>query len=274
MALEFYKRRFRMPSKRMQYVLAFTALLLALALVFCWMMIRHKMDEMQGGDSSDDASSNVSTVAYTAEDEAYLLLIVEEETGAHFILVHADPANRAIRVAGVPESAFTVDGLTLTPLYQKHGAAYVVNQLATLADRPLRHYAALTRTNTEKWFARLGNDLMLTLEEDVVLTDENGTQTTLTAGEHTLNAPQTTALLCRPDAAEKLRAEVIAAMLRQYLVSGRNLSADFSNLANIAQTDLRIGDFTGYRERLVYLAEQNASGSCAITAQAFADITN
>ncbi len=272
MALEFYKRRFRMPSKRMQYVLAFTALLLALALVFCWMMIRHKMDEMQGDASSDDASSNVSTITYTAEDEAHLLLIVEEENNARFILVHADPANRAIRVAGVPENALTVDGLSLTPLYQKHGAAYVVNQLATLTDRPLRHYAAVTRANTEKWFVRLGNDLMLTLEADVALADENGAQTTLTAGEHTLSAPQTTALLCHPTAAEELRAEVIAAMLRQYLQSGRNLSADFSYLANMAQTDLRIGDFTGYRERLVYLAEQNANGSCAITAQPFADI--
>ncbi len=272
MALEFYKRRFRMPSKRMQYVLAFTALLLALALVFCWMMIRHKMDEMQDGASSDDASPNVSTITYTTEDEAHLLLIVEEENTARYILVHADPANSAICVTGVPENAITVDGLSLTPLYQKHGAAYVVNQLAGLTDRPLRHYAAITRANAEKWFARLGNDLMLTLEEDVVLADENSAQTTLTAGEHTLNAPQTTAVLCHPAAAEKLRAEVIAAMLRQYLQSGRNLSADFSYLANMAQTDLRIGDFTGYRDRLVYLAEQNSSGSCSITTQAFADI--
>jgi hypothetical protein len=258
----------------MQYVLAFTALLLALALVFFWMMIRHQMDEMQGGASSDDSSSNVSSIAYTAEDEAHLLLIVEEEDSARFILVHADPANSAICVTGVPENALAVDGLSLTPLYQKHGAAYVVNQLAAKSGRPLRHYAAVSRSNAEKWFARLGNDLMLTLKGDVVLTDENGAQTTLTAGEHTLSAPQTTALLCHPSATEKLRADVIVAMLRQYLQSGRNLSADFSYLANMAQTDLRIGDFTGYRDRLVYLAEQNSSGNCSIATQAFTAITN
>ncbi len=272
MALEFYKRRFRMPSKKMQYVLAFTALLLAMALAFSWMLIHHKMDEMPGGTSSEDSSSIVSSVTYAAEDEAHLLLIVEQADSTRFILVHADPANRAIRVTALPENALTVDGLSLTALYLKHGAAYVVNRLATLTDRPLRHYAALTRADAENWFARLGNDLVLTLDDEIIITNENGTQTTMTAGEHTLSAPQTTALLCHPTASEELRGNIIVAMLRQYLHGGRNLSADFAYLANMARTDLRIGDFTGYRERLVYLAEQNANGSCTIAIQAFTDM--
>lgn len=272
MALEFYKRRFRMPSKRMQYVLAFTALLLTLALVFCWMVIRHKMDETQGGTSSDDSSSTASSIAYTAEDEAHLLLVVEDEDSARFILVHADPANSAIRVMAVPENTLAVDGLSLTPLYQKHGAAYIVDQLAKLIGQPLRHYAAVTADSAEKWFARLGGDLAFMLDEAVVITDEGGVQSTLNAGEHTLSAAQATALLCHPTASEDLRAKIIAAMLRQYLHSGRNLTADFSYLANMAQTGLRIGDFNSYRDRLVYLAEQNTNGSCAIKSQAFADV--
>ncbi len=266
MALEFYKRRFRKPSKKVQYILAFTALLLAMALAFSWMMFRHQLEQARDEASSDD-SSDSSVITYTDEDAADLLVIVNDDETARFILVHADPKNKAIRVTNLPEDAITTDGLTLTALYQKHGSGYVVSQLAARTGRPLRHYLSISRANTEKWFARLGNDLAVTLKNDIVISNESGTQNTLTAGAHTLNATQATKLILHTEGDE-----IIAAMLRQYLQSKRNLSADFSSLANLSQTSIRIGDFTGYRDKLKYLADQNSEQTCSITTQSYDDI--
>ncbi len=274
MALEFYKRRFRMPGKKMQYVLAFTALLLAMVLAFCWMLIRHKMDEARNPVSSDDASSATQPVVYTAEDDAHLLLIIDSGDEMQFFLTHASPADNAIRVTAIPDNAIVNDKLTLSALYRKHGSAYIVQQLAAKTNRPLRHYIAISKDNAEKWFARLGNDLTMTLHSDVVMASGNGTQTTLMAGEHALTAPQATALLCQSSLSDELHADVIVSMLRQYLHSGRNLAADFSYLGNMTQTSLRIGDFYSYRDRLTYLAEQNSNGRCCIIAQAFTDISH
>ncbi len=267
MALEFYKRRFRIPSKRMQYILAFSALLLVLALLFSWMMIRHKLGEMQEQSASSDDSSLIQTDAFTEEDEGHLLLIVSGEDTTTFILVNTDPANNRIRVTAVAEDAVTSDGLTLTPLYQKNGPAHIVSLLASTADIPLHHYAAVTATNTERWFSRFESGVNITLPEAISLgAQENGDQQTLDAGEHTLGAGTATELLIHD---EQIGAQVIAAMLSQYFREGRNLSSDFSYLANIAQTSLRIGDFNDYRSRLVYLAEQNSLDNCQITTQVF-----
>lgn len=268
MALEFYKRRFRIPSKRMQYVLAFSALLLVLALLFSWMTIRHKISEMQEhSTSSDNSSSVISADAFTAEDEGHLLLIISSEDATKFILVNSDPANGTIRVTAVAEDAISNDGLTLTPLYQKNGAARVVSLLASAADIPLRHYAAVTAANAERWFSRFEGGVNITLSEAISLgTPENGDQQVLDVGEHTVNAATATELLMHDN---EIGAQVIAAMLKQYFREGRNLSSDFSYLANIAQTSLRIGDFNDYRSQLVYLAEQNSLDSCLITAQIF-----
>ncbi len=270
MALEFYKRRIRVPSKRMQYILAFSALLLVLALLFCWMTIRHKLDErQQNSTSSDNSSSAISADAFTADDEGYLLLIIGDEDVTRFILVNADPANNAIRVTAVAEDAVTSDGMTLTPLYQKNGAARVVSLLASAADIPLRHYAAVSTANTERWFSRFEGGINMTLPESVTLgTHEEGDDQVFEAGEHTLGSGAATDLLIKADG--QVGVQVITAMLGQYLREGRYLSSDFSFLANIAQTSLRIGDFNDYRSCLEHLANQNTQGNCSFTTHTFA----
>ncbi len=269
MALEFYKRRFRVPSKRMQYILAFSALLLVLVLLFCWMMIHHKLDERQENNaSSDNPSSVISADAFTAEDEGHLLLIVGDEDATRFILVNTDPANSAIRVTAVAEDAITSDGMTLTPLYQKSGAARIVSLLASAADIPLRHYAAVSKTNTERWFSRFDGAINMTLSETITFcVTENGEKQQLEAGEHTLAAATATELILYADG--QIGAQVIAAMLGQYLQEGRYLPTDFSYLANIAQTSLRIGDFNDYRSCLEHLAAQNTQNNFSLTTHTF-----
>jgi hypothetical protein len=74
-------------------------------------------------------------------------------------------------------------------------------------------------------------------------------------------------LLCSDDSTDKAAAEVIAAMLRQHLRTGRNFSADFTYLSNIAQTGLRIDNYNKYADNLAYLAEKNTNGACTFLVQ-------
>ncbi len=267
MALEFYKRRFRLPSKKTQYVLAFAALLLVLAIVLCWMKIRHNAMEMQeNSTSSSNDSSDISVPVYTEQDEGHLLVIVDSEETVRFIHLHSDPANNAIHVTTVEENFANEDILTLTPLYRKFGAAKVVGLLANKMNIPLKHYAAVTATNAERWFARFENGVTMTFDNPITVNAQEGEDPlNFDAGEHTLTAVQATALLTRAD--DGIGAEVIAAMLRQYMLENRHLTSDFSYLANIAQTSLRIGDFNDYHTSLTYLAQQNSLGNCTITAR-------
>lgn len=265
MALEFYKRRFRLPSKRMQYVLAITALLLACALVISWMVIRQKAEEArENSTTSDDVSSAISAPAYSEEDEGYLLLIINSEETSRFILVHSDPANIKISVTTIDENAVTENDLTLTPLYKKFGAVKVSELLAKTENISLKHYIALSESAAQRWFARFEGGITVMVDTPITILAQEGQEPlTFGAGEQHVNATEATALLARAD--DFTAARVIAGMLGQYLRDKRYLLTDFSYLANIAQTSLRIGDFTDYQDRLTYLAEQNSQGNCTFS---------
>lgn len=266
MALEFYKRRFRVPSKKMQYVLAITALLLACALVISWMVIRHKAEEARENSSStNDASSVVSAPAYTDEDAGYLLLIIHNEDTARFILVHSDPANNKINVSTIDENSVSENDLSLTPLYHKFGAPKVAELLAKTENIPLRHYAAVSDSAAQRWFARFEGGITVMVDSAITIPAQKEEQPLeFEAGEQIVNATEATTLLTRAD--DFTAARVITGMLKQYLHEVRYLPTDFSYLANIAQTSLRIGDFTDYHDRLSYLAAQNTLGNCTISA--------
>lgn len=267
MALEFYKRRFRIPSKKMQYFIAFTALLLVLAAVIGWMLIRHKLSLIGSEDgTSNPSSSAIAAEQYTADDEAHLLVIFTDDTVTRFTLIRTDPANAAITVTAIPDSATSDDGQTLSVLYQKYGGARTASAVASVLEVPLRHYMAVSADNAEKWCGRLENGLTVTVASPLSYPAADGTMAQLSVGEHTLNAAETVALLGYADTPDQITADILAAMLRQYLRTGRTLSADFSFLANIAQTGLRIGDFNDYRDALAHLAEKNAEGNCSISA--------
>lgn len=266
MALEFYKRRFRKPGKKMQYFLAFTALLLAILAVTTWMYVRHRLSLIGSEDGEDDLSSTVSAEQYTAEDKAGLLVVFTGDEQMRFVLITTDPANAAVTVTAIPDDTATGNDTTLSALYQKHGGARAVSAVATLSKQPVKHYLSISADNAEKWFNRLENGLTVTLSSPLSYPAADGSPTTLSAGEHTLNAVQITALLSYAETPEQACAELLAAMLQQYLRTGRNLTSDFSFLANATQTNLRIGDFTAYRDALSYLATKNDEGVCTVTA--------
>ncbi len=265
MALEFYERRFRKPSKKMQYFLAFTALLLAICLVVVWMFVRHKLSLIDSGNTESDTSSAIISELYTAEDEAGLLIVYTDVDVTRFIHVHTDPANAAVTVTAVPDDTPTDDGLTLSSLYQKHGGARAAEAVAARINKPTKHYLSLSADKAEKWFNRLENGLNFTTTAALKFSAADGSTSTLPVGEHTLGAVQITALLSYAETPDQVCADLLTAMLQQYLRTERHLASDFSFLANIGQTSLRIGDFNAYRDALCHLAVKNSEGACTIT---------
>lgn len=267
MALEFRKKIFHKPKKATQYIIAFTMLLLALCLLFFWIFIRYKFEQMPAADSSTDSSA-VSDSLYAAEDKANLLVIYNGNDITRFILLQADPAQKRIHITGIPRDITVDDGMTLSTVYQKSGAALVTDLLSSSLELPIHHYVAITEDKAETWFGRLESGLPYTLPEKIEHT-ENDITTTLSAGKHTLSATQAVTVLNHTawqDSTlnDRVGAEIIAAMLDAYMKHGRNLQTDFSYLANLTQTSLRIGDFNDQKEKLTYLAEQNSGDLCQV----------
>ena len=267
MALEFYKRRFRKPGKKMQYALAISALLLALAILVVWIIIGQKLDASKSESSADSTLSTAPVDPLTAEDEGRLLLIINGEKHHRFVLVHTDPANSTIRVTTISENAITEENQTLSELYLKKGGAYVTKLIGKKVKSDVRYYAAVSAEDAEGWFTHLGDELTVKLDGEITLSDGPDKTVTLPAGENAVKPEQALALLCSDDSTDKAAAEVIAAMLRQHLRAGRNFSADFTYLSNIAQTGLRIDNYNKYADNLAYLAEKNTNGACTFLVQ-------
>ena len=260
MALEFYKRRFRKPGKKMQYFLAFTVLLLALGIVALWVYVEHKMSLNNEGSESAP-SSTIAETPYTANDEAYLLLIGTDDTQARFFLIHADPANAAIAV-----STITDNQGSLNTLYQKSGAAQVVSHIASSLHVPLKHHMVLSAESIVKCGARLEDGVNVTLSAPLIYTQSDGSTMQLPVGEQNLNAQQLAAIIPHVDTPDLTAADVIVAILRRYLRTGRHLPTDVDTLFNNTQTSLRIDNFREYQDALAHLAAKNAEGLCSINA--------
>ncbi len=260
MALEFRKRRFHKPGKKMQYFLAFTALLTALVLVIGWGIVRHKLGERQVDSSSDEESSTVNT-PYTTADNSHVLLILTDRETTRYLFLQASPAHKAIYAMPIPGELTVKDDTTVDSLYRKVGAADTVKALAASLQLPLTHHVTLTVKNAEKWCVALEHGVDFTLQEAVNYQTTDDIPATLLSGDHKLTATQIPSLALQSDT---LYADMVAAILNQYLHKKRHLSTDFSRLADLAQTDLRIGDFTDYQTALDYLKTQNTGSLCRI----------
>lgn len=249
----------------MQYFLAFTALLLAIAAVAVWMFVRHKLSLVSTESGDSDSSSTVITDQYTADDEARLLFICVNDTQTRFFLIHTDPANADVTVSAIIDDAATNDGSSLSALYRKSGAARTVSEVSSALRVPLKHHMVLSTENIEKCCGRLENGVELTLSVPLTYPDNNGSAIPLSIGKHTLNAQQITALIAHADTPDQVTTDILAAILRQYLRTGRHLASDFDTLFNNAQTSLRIDNFREYQDALTHLAAKNTEGLCSVT---------
>lgn len=263
MPLEFRRRRFRMPGKKGQIILAVVLLLLAAAVTAAWIVVSYQMDKAKQTASADmpDASSEPVTAVYTPQDAATVLLMLTDTGHERFTLVQADPAGSALRVAAVPELLAVGEDTTLVGVYRKSGAAAAVEAVQTALELPVRHYIAMTAEQAEEWLNYLENGVAVTLPEAVSFTDDRGIVLRLEAGERNLTATQAVALLrytgwSDPQTDRLFHAQIVTAMLQRYFTPERRLGTDFAALSNTCRTSLRISDFNLYREKLVYLAGQ------------------
>ena len=268
MPLYFRPRSKRPLSRRVQFALAFAALALALGIVAAWMAVGYYSEQSRNPDTQENSSSPPPAAAYTAEDSGNLLVIFRDDNTEHFILVHADPAER--EMATVPlTGSLSADGeASLSATLAKSGPAKAVALVETALDLPVSHYIQMTGNQMESFLNRLDSGVTLTLPQVIEFTDENGAKLHLKAGKHTLNATQAVSLLrytALKDKADgqRVAADLVCGVLNDYVYEGRYFSSDFASLSNLSQTDLRIGDFSAWQETLEYLAAANDGTLCS-----------
>ncbi len=262
MSLEFRRRRFHKPGKKMQLVLASILLLIAAGFVVFWVAVRLHQPTAPTESSSDSSSDPSAVHADPDWEPTYLLLLLTDEEAPHTVLLRSDPLHASLQATPLPAAAL-IDGSTrLDTLYRKEGAAAVTAAVAAALDIPLQHYMALRYDEAESWLNYLENGLTLTLPEPV-----RSGALWLEAGERSLTATQSVNLLRytgwnTAGQAETIAADAVTAMLNQYFRATRYLEGDFSALSNLCKTDLRISDFTADKARLTYLTAQNQGALC------------
>ncbi len=267
MALEFRRRRFYRPGKKGQLALAVAALLLALCTAALWMLVNFHIDRAPSPEESQNESLPVME-DFSEKDSASMLIILGDKGTEQFILIQADPANSDLRAATVPSSLSVGKDKTLMEIYRKSGSAAAVTAVSETLALPIRHHIALSSEKAETWFNYLENGVNIPLEKAINITDANGRSVRLQAGEHTIIGEQAVCLLNnsgRSDALSKeFPAQLTAAMINQYLYKERHLSRDFTQIANLSKTSLRIGDFNDYRPILDYLSSVNKGCVCKV----------
>ena len=247
-------------SKRAQYFIAFAVLAVVLMALTSWLMVRYY--SYRPVDEPQDDSSLTSSVTYTTEDDGTMLLIFTDTDAERFLLIHAAPSGGAMYVAPLPANTLTEQKKTLVDILRKSGPAKVTQTVAAVTDLPVSRYMAMTTDNVESFLADLGEGVPYSISEAVRFTDKDGATMQLEAGEQTLSAGQTAALLRYEEwknaNALQVNGDILVALLNRYLLPERSLRGDFAALSNLSKTNLRIDDYTAYREPLLYLAETNA----------------
>lgn len=264
MKAEFMKRRSRLPGKKTRAVLAVLLLLITSTVLAAWVVVTYRagMDKQPTPESSAPSAGPL----WTAADRRTVLLLFTDEGNERFVLAQGDPEHGRLLLCVLPGDA-RADGDTLTQTVRSKGAPAAAAAAQRITGIAVAHYVAMDGTALEKWLNHLEGGLTVTLPEDVI---PSGGGVRLTAGECTLTAAQAVDVLRftgwkDPALHERITADLLAAMARQYLIAGRSLSSDFAALTNIARTDLRIGDLTARREALAALTEREGGVTVEVT---------
>ena len=232
------------------------------------MAVEYYTEQSRNPEPDESTSSAPPAAEYTAEDAGNLLIIVRDDSAEHYVLVQADPAEKEMVSVPLP-GGLTADGKgSLSATLAKSGPAKATALVETALELPVSHYIQMTGNQVESFLNYLENGVTLTLPQAVEFTDENGAKLQLKAGEHTLNATQAVSLLRYTDwknkaDSQRVAADLVCALLNDYVYEGRYFSGDFATLANLSQTDLRIGDFSAWKEILDYLAANNNGSLCS-----------
>ena len=265
MPLYFTKPRRWPPSRPVQFILAFLALLVTMALLVLWLFIGYQNAKEPSKTESTESSAPTDTIAETGN----LLLIINEKEHEQFVLIQAAPAAGKMTAVPIPSHLEVNGGTTLAKVLQKQGSPRAKEALADTLGLPIKQYITLSAKNAESYFNYLDDGIGLTLRENVDYTDANGAKVHLSAGDKTLTAAQAAVLLQyadweNPNNGQKIAADLTVSILNRYLTANRSMEGHFAALANVAKTDLRIDDFNAYRSTLAHLAEANDGSLCRL----------
>ena len=267
MSLQFRDKKKRWPpSKPVQYIMAVSLLIVALVVLVGWLYIRFIYTEPTPDHTSPDSS--IADVGELGET-SYCLVIVEDAGYERFALVTTAPGDTSISVTPLSPTFETPDG-ALYSLLKKYGPAQTATLVAHTMGISDLHYMSFSITDVENFFTRLGENLSLTIPENVSYKDENGATIRLKSEEHKLTPPQIAALLRYKQWEDtgnetNLAAHIIAALVNQCLRTDKSLKGYFELVSNSAITDLRIDQFNAYRSSLEYLASKNDGTIAEVT---------
>ena len=248
------------------FVLASLLLLLAIAAMVAWIVIRfHQSEPTTPTESTDDTSQYEDPL--TAVDSS--LIIFDMENGPRFVLVQTDPAGLSVNIASIPANITDEKGNTLSTILTKHGSLKVTQTLSAVLELPIAHYITWSADGAQNFLNELDGGILFNLPEPISYADENGMTVRLSAGEQKLTGIQAAAVLrftAWKDASltQAVSAQMVAAVLNQYLVPEQRLDGYFAALADTAQTDLRIDNYNSFRRVLSHLSEHNIGGLCRI----------
>lgn len=237
-----------------------------------WVVMKINQERRNGADASSVAST-APTVTFTAADTRDLFLVTTDKEAQGFLVVHADPANTRMRVLAVPRDT-TVDVDTsqqrLYELYAAAGVQQAKQAVERLLNIECGNYAVISYDNVEKWVGRLGDGLIFTLPETLDYESEDDSYAIrLEGGARTLTAAQTVKVMRYPKwyggrkQQADVQAQLLSAMLNQYLRSGRNLQNDFDGLIGLLQSDIKVSHFVAAQPALDYLASRNTGSICS-----------
>lgn len=257
MPLTFVDKKKRWPpSKPVQYLLAFLALLAALFVLGAWLWARFIYTPADAVDPDDAVEDTIPL-----PNAAHCLVIIEDSGFERFTLVTANPAGQSITAAPVSPALATESG-TLASVLQRYGAARAVKEVSVAYNIPVTHFLSFSIADLQNLFTKLGENLQFTLAEEVTYRDENGALVRLAAEKRALTPKQITALLHHQGWKEaendtRLAADMAVALINQCLRPNRSHKGYFELLANTAATQLRIDNYTAYLAGWDYLASIN-----------------
>lgn len=263
MALYFGKRR---PlSRTAQYTLAIIGLLVGLAVMISWLVIRVR----QTAPIDQPEESDVSAMYAEAPTQVgHGLLILDTNGTDRFLLIKTDPVKNRVVVTPIPGS-LAVEDTTLVKTWRKHGPIRATQELAKALDLPVNHYIQFDDNGMVEFLNHLENEITITLPESVRTRDENGAPIRLKAGKNKLASQHAAAVVQYRDwknkqNATKTVAAMVQAVFNQYLLPDTGFNGYFAALANTAQTDLRIDHYNSYKDALAHLAQHNTGDLCRV----------
>lgn len=203
-------------------------------------------------------------------DRTHRVLVITEEGGEArgFTVLSAEGAAGRVRVIPVPRETAVTDGVTQTRLFEYYKTAdiaAVTDRVGEMLGLSLSHYAVITYPNLRRLIGHFGEGVIYTLGEPVSYVAEGGAPVSMKAGVRTLTAAQATDLLKytgwhsgrRGTAA--VQADILAALINQYLVPGRfdENDRDFAAVIGFCQSDVLTSQFASARGDLLALAKIN-----------------